>query len=810
MTAVWMRVRAELRSRFLSIVALGLIVGVMGGVVIFAAAGARRTQSAYPRFVQAQHGMDLVLNPNGKGRDEAFREVPRLPQVEDSSFVNIVFESVRTTDGRKLDFPNVFPMASPDGRFGTTVNAIKILDGRMADPARPREAVVGFALARQLHVEPGDTLQLGLFGREGPFGQPLPPPDQRPPPLTLTIVGIESAPAEFEPLAGGYLPAIHLTPAFFREYPDRFHGGDAALVIRLRHGQADIPAFRRELRKLHERLGVRFDVPINGARQTEGVQRATQVQAVALWALALLVGVATLAVFAQSLARQTYLESTEYPTLRAVGLTPGQLFGVGLLRVAMIGLVGAAVAVGVGIALSPLAPLGVARVAEPKPGIAVDALVMVCGGVGLAVLVVAVGAIPCWWAARASRSAPGILPPPRSRPSVVAASLARLGRRPAVAAGVRMALEPGRGRTAVPVRTTVLGTTLGLFALTAALSFGASLVHLESTPRLSGWNWDVLIGLEEDFSPTPPGGERHLQSILSHDPRVAEFGLGNLRNLEVGGTRVLGLAMAPAKGSVTPSLAEGRLPAAVDEVALGSETMRSAGVGIGDTVPVGIKGVTSEMRVVGRVAMPDFFLSFTGPGDGAVVSLDWVRANDPQVAADNGYFVRFARPADQHPFLAELRPVFRNLFVFPRAGFGTIQDLKEVARVPLVLAGVVALLAMATLAHTLVTSVRRRERDLAVLKTIGFRRRQVSAAVAWQASTLAGVALVIGIPLGIVAGRWGWNLLAERLGVVPEPVVPLVAVLLVVPATILVANLVAAIPGLLAARTRPAQVLRSE
>src|SRR5207253_4218419 len=53
----------------------------------------------------------------------------------------------------------------------------------------------------------------------------------------------------------------------------------------------------------------------------------------------------------------------------------------------------------------------------------------------------------------------------------------------------------------------------------------------------------------------------------------------------------------------------------------------------------------------------------------------------------------------------------------------------RVERLPFVLAGVLGLLAAATLAHLLVSGVRRRRRDLAILKTIGFDRRQVVGAV---------------------------------------------------------------------------------
>ena len=98
--------------------------------------------------------------------------------------------------------------------------------------------------------------------------------------------------------------------------------------------------------------------------------------------------------------------------------------------------------------------------------------------------------------------------------------------------------------------------------------------------------------------------------------------------------------------------------------------------------------------------------------------------------------------------------------------FGHVQNL------PLILAGLLATLGSATLAHTLVTSVRRRARDLAVLRTLGFLPRQVRRVVAWQSTTFVCVALAIGLPLGIAAGRLVWDVFASDLGTVPEPVTP--------------------------------------
>ena len=97
-----------------------------------------------------------------------------------------------------------------------------------------------------------------------------------------------------------------------------------------------------------------------------------------------------------------------------------------------------------------------------------------------------------------------------------------------------------------------------------------------------------------------------------------------------------------------------------------------------------------------------------------------------------------------------------------------------------------------------------------MLKTLGFVRRQVSAAVAWQATTVALVALAAGLPLGVALGRWTWTLLIDRIGLGAEPVTPWPALLAATLATVLAANLVAAWPGRMAARTLPAVALRSE
>ena len=130
-----------------------------------------------------------------------------------------------------------------------------------------------------------------------------------------------------------------------------------------------------------------------------------------------------------------------------------------------------------------------------------------------------------------------------------------------------------------------------------------------------------------------------------------------------------------------------------------------------------------------------------------------------------------------------------------------IVNYKSMGTMPAVLAGGVAAGTVAALGLTLVASVRRRRRDLALLKTLGFTRGQLAAAVAWQSTVVAVVGLVVGVPLGIAAGRWLWLAFARELSAVPDPVVPAASIALAAVAALVLANLVAAVPGRQAART---------
>ena len=199
------------------------------------------------------------------------------------------------------------------------------------------------------------------------------------------------------------------------------------------------------------------------SQQAANVQRSIHLQAVALWLLGGLLGLVTLGVLGQLLARQAFVEAAEHSTLRALGMTRGQLWASGMVRASTIGMVAAGAGVGLAVVASPLTPIGTARVAELHPGVTVDPWVLILGAAATLALVVAVSAWPVWRATAVDHRATGFA---RSgRPSVLDRASAAAALPPTLNAGVRMALEPGSGRTAVPVRSSLLAVIVAVAAL---------------------------------------------------------------------------------------------------------------------------------------------------------------------------------------------------------------------------------------------------------------------------------------------------------------------------------------------------------
>jgi FtsX-like permease family/MacB-like periplasmic core domain len=261
---------------------------------------------------------------------------------------------------------------------------------------------------------------------------------------------------------------------------------------------------------------------------------------------------------------------------------------------------------------------------------------------------------------------------------------------------------------------------------------------------------------------------------------------------EVGGRRVDAIALDSVVGDLALPTLAGRAPQGADEVALGARTARALGVAIGDTVGVAIPGGEPvEMRVVGRAVVPSVG-DASRLGEGLVATMAGADAiSPPDLPGLDELFARLGPGVDPDAVVADLNArAGTNAEVQPSGEPSDIVNFGWVEAMPLVLGGILAAIAAATLAHLLLSAVRRRRHDLAILKTLGFVRAQVAGTVAWQATAVMIVSLVVAVPLGVALGRWTWALLADDLGVVARPQVPWLTLTAVVGAALVLANLI--------------------
>jgi putative ABC transport system permease protein len=815
MSAIWMRTRAELRGRWRPTVLIVILIGLAGGVALTAAAGARRTETAYPRFLAATRTEDFLVSAAQSGSG-LYSDIARLPEVERSGIVDglplFFTPAPRRVDG------SVQTVASADGKAGYSIERLHMLSGRAPNPDRPFEAAASLTFAKKYHLNPGDHVHLIQVNTN--TGTPVFGPGGKPVTYTILITGVEVSFDEIIPIAPqDSLPQLFTTPALAQRFPNKADLNYDGVLVQLKPG-ADPSRFRRDVQQLGKRHPEAHGFYFADERDHHArVEHAIRPEAIALAIFALLAALAGVLAVSQVLSRRIFLDALDYPTLRSLGMSRRQLVTIGAIRGGLLALVGGAVAVTVAFLASPLMPIGPARLAEPRPGFEFNASIL---GLGLAIIVLlltAIGAFAGWRAAHASANSLGTIElPGAERPSRVAAEASRAGLAPSVVSGVRFALEPGRGRTSVPVRTAMVGMVVAVAAITASLTFGNNLTRLVSTPSQYGRTWNV--DLDTGFGGIP---RSKIAAAFGGDPDVTAFAGGVYGSMLIDGHQVPTVGIDQLKGSVFPTMLEGRPPTNPDEIVLGRKTLQLIGASVGDTITAKVGGTERRMRIVGQAVFPTMgqgSFNPTGLGEGAATVTKALPPSPFFPAGDYTYVLaRFASGVNQPAAISRLRRAVTGAQLCQKdqqCGMRTVQlpaeltTYSSIRTVPLILALLLILIGVAVTAHTLVTSVQRRRRDLATLKTLGFVRRQVLTTVASQASMFALVGLAIGIPLGIAAGRWAWTAFAQQLGVPSSPVVPLLVVGLAVPASLLLANLAAALPGRSAARTQPAVVLRTE
>jgi hypothetical protein len=388
--------------------------------------------------------------------------------------------------------------------------------------------------------------------------------------------------------------------------------------------------------------------------------------------------------------------------------------------------------------------------------------------------------------------------------------------------GIRFALEPGTGRNTVPVRSAILGAVFAVVIVTSTITFGASLQNLVARPTLYGWNFTYELNGGDGLGDIPAVP---VATMLNRDPYVKAWSGVYFSTLLIDGQIVPTMGTSP-RAEVEPPLLSGHAFEKLDQVVLGAATLAQLHKKLGDTVEVGAAGAaTTPLKIVGTATLPSIGIGGTNHlemGSGAVLSYKLI----PPGARDlydvppgpNAVLVRVKPGANHAATLKSLNTILTK--VGARACCGAqVNTVERPAQIinygslgstPAVLGGALAAGAVVALGLTLIASVRRRRRDLALLKILGFTHGQLAAAIAWQSSVAVGIGTVVGVPLGIITGHIIWDLFAREINAVPQPTVPVLSVVLIVVGALVLANIVAAIPGRIAARTSTALLLRAE
>ena len=534
---------------------------------------------------------------------------------------------------------------------------------------------------------------------------------------------------------------------------------------------------------------------------------------------------AALLIAAQLISRRFRTDGGDLQILRALGAGPSDTMFDHLIGMEVSILIGSLLAVAVAVAVSPLAPLGPVRPVYPSGGFSFDWTVLGFGAVALVVLLSTTAALLAY-ATAPHRTALR----PRIRSTSGARVVASLAGVPAPGVvGARMALEPGEGRSAVPVRSALLGSVLAVALVVTTLTFGNSLQTLVSSPALYGWNWTYILNPVGAGSGNVP----HVAfSLLKHDRYVAAYSGASFNSVEIDGQDVPFL-VEDVGADVVPPILSGHGVDAAKQIVLGAATMAQLHKHLGQhvTVTYGAPADTpiylppTRLLIVGTATFPAIgFAStvsdHTSMGSGAYFSFQMFPKRF-DAAINSGPDPRWTGRIWRSSGSARVRHRSR-----PWPACGTSRG-RPTRSTPLRRAGRGATSSRSRacsarprssttrrsgsrrpswsqawrwgpsspLALTLLASVRQRRRDLALLKTIGFVRRQLAAAVAWQATVAAVVGMVVGIPLGLVTGRWLWDLFARQIYAVPYPTVSVVSVILVALGTLVLANVVAAVPA---------------
>jgi ABC-type lipoprotein release transport system permease subunit len=747
--------------------------------------GARRSTVVVAETLHERRQPDVISIPARPGFD--WSRIVALPYVEAYGFFASGGWCIDETGG--LGPPDALGTLPPaGGGMYDTIMRIDAVEGRT--PAGPQEIAInraaqqkyGWRIGERLHVSGVASGQLDAYwnrteGTSRTWG----------PTIEVTVVGIFAGDDAWRVITAGVgAPGFALSTSFLATYGDRFdYRVDA--FLRLRGGDTDVP-------RLHEDVGriVGDDtIPITNVHDAKRrLERVTTAEAAALVLFAAALLASAFVLVGQALFRlvRAGAGASDVLALRAMGMaTPAVVVSLAIPGLAVAGL-GTLGALGVALAMSPQVPIGMARTFELHPGMKVDPPVLVAGAAGLvaftalAALAAASLAVRELTAARDAGSPRvghpvGLLPVPMT-----------------VGLGVRFALERRSGGRPAAGRVALVGAVVGVLGVVTAWTVGAGIDDVIAHPERGGQTWDLQFdrGLPDQ--------------VITGDPDIAAATELSQAEVNLGGRNVWAYSARPIGRPTELVVVSGRLPDAPDEIAIGPATAARLNLRVGDQVPAGRQG-SRPVRVVGTMFLHEY-AGYNAYDEGLLATPAGLERLEPTGNGHWFYLIDVREGTDPGAVRERLVQAGGLPWAWiPPAGVTMLNRLRGL---PALLGSLLAVLGVGTVGHALVSSVRRRRGELAVLRALGLSGRQVQAVIMWQATTLAAVAVVLGVPLGILAGLVAWRWIATSMPLIYVPPLAVLATALVVPATVVAVHTMAVWPARAAGRVQPARILRAE
>jgi len=705
--AAFLQAVADLRQRWVQTALVFIVVTAAATVLMLALTVWTASSDPYTRALEEANAPHAWFF----GNRQPLERIAKWDGVEDTAGPYTVSLNFSVNVGREREAVRFWDT----GAELPEVSPALLTEGRWLDPNGEDEVVIDGGFARETGFKVGDEIVVSdESGR-----------------TALNIVGIA---ANFErapyPIVG---PAVfHVLPSTFERLID---GRVNAYMLGVR--LEDAGETQRFVSRVDHEIPSLFTQSWQDVR--DDVDEVNGGNAVFLTVFSVFALLAAGFIIANAIGGQVMAQYREIGLLKAVGFTPGGVTGLLLLENLLIAVPAALAGAALGFALSPLFLNTVASLFSASAFPALDPVVLAIVVGGVALLTIAFTGIPAWRAGHLStlRALAPAITADGSRPSMLARIAARLRMPPLLIIAVKDAFSR-------PLRAalTIGALTLAVMTVTFTLMIDATLASAREDRTLFG-------GPPFDLQVVPRTmSDDDTEALIQANSEVASYVKAAWLEADIPdtGEHINMLGLSRDYKEIGYRIEDGRMFSGPDEAVLGLGLARKLDLSVGDTITIVLWGQKKiDLPVVGT------YVEESDSGRRMMFDYESVAhvERDPR-------FVRFGVKLVR---AADVESVRQSLL---EDGGGAIdvdnmvQDWNEAVRdsrtetrtLLLPLNGILLAIVIVNLLSSLLFTVRERQRDVGILKSIGLTPTQVVGAIVIGSVMFALVAAVVGISTG--------------------------------------------------------------